>query len=56
MKGDAKDGGNSSSDSQDDGMSSDGESQQSSHGAGFQGWSNDEAKGDEVVAVANMVA
>ena len=56
MKGDTKDGSDSSSDSQEDGMSSDGKSQQPSHGAGFQGWSNDEAKGDEVVAVANIVA
>ena len=55
VKGDAKDGGDSSSDSQDDSMCSDGDGQQLSHSAGFQGWSDDEAEGDEMVAVANIV-
>ena len=32
-----------------------GESQQPSHGAGFQGWSNVEAEGDELAAIANIV-
>ena len=56
VKGDAKDDGDSSSNNQDDGMCSDGESQQLSHIAGFQGWSDDEAKGDDMAAVANIVA
>ena len=55
-KGDAKDSGDSSSNSQDDSMCSDGEGQQPSHSAGFQGWSDDEAEGDEMAAVANIVA
>ena len=55
-KGDAKDDGDSSSDDQDDGMFSDGKGQQLSHGAGFQGWSDDEAEGDELAAVTNIVA
>ena len=54
-KGDAKDGGDSPSDDQDDGMFSDGKGQQPSNSTGFQGWSDDEAEGDEVVAVANIV-
>ena len=54
-KGDTKDGGNSPSDDQDNGMFSDGEGQQPSHSMGFQCWSDDEAEGDELVAVANIV-
>ena len=54
-KGDAKDGDVSPSDDQDNGMFSDGEGQQPPNSAGFQGWSDDEAEGDEVVAVANIV-
>ena len=54
-KGDTKDGDNSPSDDQDDGMFSDGEGQQLSNSTGFQGWSDDEVEGDEVVAVANIV-
>ena len=54
-KGDAKDGGDSPSDDQDDGMISDGEGQQLSHSTGFQGWSDDEVEGDEVAAVANIM-
>ena len=54
-KGDAKDGGSSHSDSQDDGMFSDGEGQQPSNSTEFQGWSDDEAEGDEPMAVANIV-
>ena len=42
-KGDTKDDSDSSSDDQDNGMFSDGEGQQPSHSAGFQGWSDDEA-------------
>ena len=38
-----------------DAMCSDVDGQQLSHSAGFQGWSNDEAKGDDMVAVANIV-
>ena len=54
-KGDAKEDGDSSSDDQDDGMFSDGEGQQLSHSMEFQGWSDDEAEGNEPVAVANIV-
>ena len=54
-KGDTKDGGNSHSDDQDDGMFSDGEGQQPSNSTGFQGWSDDEAEGDEPTLVANIV-
>ena len=36
-------------------MFSDGEGQQLSHSTGYQGWSDDEAEGDEVAAVANIV-
>ena len=54
-KGDTKDGSGSHSDSQDDGMFSDGEGQQPSNSTGFQGWSNIEAEGDEPMAVANIV-
>ena len=54
-KGDAKDGGDYPSDDQDDGMFSDGEGQQPSNSTGFQGWSDDEAEGDEPTAVANIV-
>ena len=56
VKGDAKDDGDPSSDNQDDGMFSDGKGQQLSHSAGFQGWSDDEAEGNEPAAVANIVA
>ena len=56
VKGDAKDDGNSFSDDQDDVMFSDGEGQQPSYSAGFQGWSDDEAEGDEPMAVANIVS
>ena len=56
VKGDAKDDGDSSSDDQDNGMFSDGKGQQRSHSVGFQGWSDDEAEGDEPVAVAKIVA
>ena len=55
-KGDAKDDGDSSSDDQDDVMFSDGEGQQPSYSVGFQGWSDDEAEGDEPMAVANIVS
>ena len=55
VKGDAKDGSDSPSDNQDDGMFSDGKGQQLSHSTGFQGWSDDEVEGDEVAAVANIV-
>ena len=54
-KGDTKDGGNSPSDNQDNGMFSDGKGQQPSNSTGFQGWSDDEAEGDEPMAVANIV-
>ena len=54
-KGDAKDGSDSHSDDQDDGMFSDGEGQQPSNSTGFQGWSDDEVEGDEPTAVANIV-
>ena len=54
-KGDAKDDGESSSDDEDNGMFSDGKGQKLSHSVGFQGWSDDEAEGDELVAVANIV-
>ena len=54
-KGDVKDGGDSHSDNQDDGMFSDGEGQQLSNSTGFQGWSNDKGEGDEPTAVANIV-
>ena len=54
-KDNAKDGGSSCSDDQDDGMFSDGEGQQPSNSTGFQGWSDDEAEGDEPMAVANIV-
>ena len=54
-KGNAKDGGDSPSDDQDDGMFSDGKGQQPSNSTGFQGWSDDEVEGDELVAVANIV-
>ena len=49
-KGNAKDGGNFPSDDQDDGMFSDGKGQQLSNSTGFQGWSDDEAEGDEPMA------
>ena len=55
VKGDTKDDGDSSSDDQDYGMFSVGKGQQPSHGAGFDGWSDDEAEGDELAAVANIV-
>ena len=54
-KGNAKDGGDSHSDDQDNGMFSDGEGQQPSNSTGFQGWSDDEVEGDEPAAVANIV-
>ena len=54
-KGNAKDGSDYPSDDQDDGMFSDGEGQQPSNSTGFQGWSDDEAEGDEPTAVANIV-
>ena len=54
-KGDAKDGGDSHSDDQDDGMFSDGKGQQPSNSTGFQGWSDDEVEGDKPTAVANIV-
>ena len=54
-KGDAKDRSNSPSDDQDDGIFSDGKGQQPSNSTGFQGWSDDEAEGDEPMAVANIV-
>ena len=54
-KSNAKDGGNSPSDDQDDGMFSDGKGQQPSNSTGFQGWSDNEVEGDEVAAVANIV-
>ena len=54
-KGDAKDDADSPSDDQDDGMFSDGKGQQPSKSTGFQGWSDDEAEGDEPMAVANIV-
>ena len=49
VKGDAKDDGNSSDDDQNDGLFSDGKGQRPSHSAGFQGWSDDEAWGNELV-------
>ena len=55
LKGDAKDGSDYPSDDRDDGMFSDGEGQQPSNSTGFQGWSDDEAEGDEPTAVANIV-
>ena len=55
VEGNAKDGGNSPSDDQDDGMFSDGEGQEPSKSTGFQGWSDDEVEGDELVAVPNIV-
>ena len=55
-KGDTKDNGDSSSDNQHDGMFSDGKGQQPSHSTGFQGWSDDGTEGDELAAVANIVA
>ena len=54
-KGNAKDGGDSHSDDQDDGMFLDGKGQQPSNSTGFQGWSDDEVEGDEPTAVANIV-
>ena len=54
-KGNAKDDGSSHPDDHDDGMFSDGEGQQPSNSTGFQGWSDDEAEGDEPTAVANIV-
>ena len=54
-KGNAKDGDDSPSDNQDDGMFSDGKGQQLSNSTGFQGWSDDEVEGDEPTAVANIV-
>ena len=54
-KGDAKDGGNYPSNDQDDGMFSDGEDQQPSNSTEFQGWSDDEAEGNEPMAMANIV-
>ena len=55
-KGDTKDGSDYPSDDRDDGMFSDGKGQQPSNSTGFQGWSDDEAEGDEPTAVANIVA
>ena len=55
VKGDTKDNDSSSSDDQDVGMYSDGEGQRPFHGAGFQGWSDDEAEGNELAAVVNIV-
>ena len=55
VKGDAKDNSDSSN-NQDNGMFSDGEGQQLFHGVGFNGWSNNEAEGNKLVAVANIVA
>ena len=54
-KGDTKDGSDYPSDDWDDGMFSDGEHQQPSNSTGFQGWSDDEAEGDEPTAMANIV-
>ena len=54
-KGNTKGGGSSHSDDQDDGMFSDGEGEQPSNSAGFQGWSDDEAEGDEPTDMANIV-
>ena len=54
-KGNARGGGGSHSDDQDDGMFSDGEGQQLSNSTGFQGWSDNEAEGDEPMAMANIV-
>ena len=54
-KGDAKDGSDSHSDDQDNGMFSDGKGQQLSNSTGFQGWSDNEAEGDEPTVVANIV-
>ena len=54
-KGNTKDGGDSHSDDQNDGMFSDGEGQQLSNSTGFQGWSDDEVEGDEPTTVANIV-
>ena len=54
-KGNAKDGGGSHSDDQDDGMFLDGEGQQPSNSTGFQGWSDNEVEGDEPTAMANIV-
>ena len=54
-KGDAKDGSNFPSDDQNNGMFSDGKGQQPSNSTGFQGWSDDEAEGDEPTVVANIV-
>ena len=56
VKGDAKDDGDSPSDDQDDGMFSDGKGQQLSHSVGFNGWCDDEAKGNKPAVVANIVA
>ena len=55
QKGDAKNGGGLHSDDQDDGMFSEGEGWQLSNSTGFQGWSDDEAEGDEHLAMANIV-
>ena len=54
-KGNAKDVGDYPSDDQDNGMFSDGEGQQPSNSTGFQGWSDDDAEGDESTVVANIV-
>ena len=57
VKEDAKDDGDSSSDSsQDASVFLDGEGQQQSKSGGFQGWSDDEADGNEEVAVANIIS
>ena len=54
-KGNTKDGSGSHSDNQDDGMFLYREGQQPSNSTGFQGWSDDEAEGDEPTAMANIV-
>ena len=54
-KGDTKNGSDSPSDDQDDGMFSDGKGQQLSNSMGFQGWSDDKVEGDELMVVANIV-
>ena len=54
-KGDTKDGSDLPSDDQGDGMFSDGKGQQLSNSTGFQGLLDDEAEGDEPMAVANIV-
>ena len=54
-KGDTKDGSDLHADNRDDGMFSDGKGQQPSNSTGFQGWSDNEAQGDEPMVVANIV-